>query len=60
MDDERITIDSVNTFAEWYFAGFARITDNLVDEEDRRAVYATAQRILLNVGLSKRVQQLSA
>ena len=39
IDDERITVDSVNTFAEWYFAGFARVTGNLVNEEDRRAVY---------------------
>ena len=38
-DDERITVDLVNTFAEWYFAGFTRVTGNLVDEEDRRAVY---------------------
>ena len=36
---ERITVDSVNTFAEWYFAGFARVTGNPIDEEDRRAVY---------------------
>lgn len=39
IDEQRSTVDSVNTFAEWYFAGFARVTGNLVDEEDRRAVY---------------------
>ena len=39
IDDERITVDSVNTFAEWFFAGFARVTGNLINEEDRRAVY---------------------
>lgn len=36
IDDERITVDSVNTVAEWFFAGFARVTDNLINEEDRR------------------------
>lgn len=39
IDDERITVDSVNTFAEWFFAGFARVTGNTINEEDRRAVY---------------------
>ena len=39
IDDKRTAVDSVNTFAEWYFAGFARVTGNLVNEEDRRAVY---------------------
>lgn len=39
IDDKRITVDSVNTFAEWFFAGFARVTGNLINEEDRRAVY---------------------
>ena len=39
IDDKRTTVDSVNTFAEWYFAGFTRVTGNLVNEEDRRAVY---------------------
>lgn len=34
VDDERITVDSVNTFAEWFFAGFARNTGNLINEED--------------------------
>ena len=42
IDDERTTVDSVNTFAEWYFAGFARVTGNLVNEEDRRAVYVVS------------------
>lgn len=35
----RITADSVNTFAEWFFAGWARVTGNTVDEDDRKAVY---------------------
>ena len=39
IDDEQITVDSVNTFAEWFFAGFTRVIGNLINEEDRRAVY---------------------
>ena len=39
IDEQRITVDSVNTFAEWFFAGFARVTGSLISEEDRRAVY---------------------
>lgn len=37
IDDKRITVDSVNTFAKCYCAGFTRVTGNLVNEEDRRA-----------------------
>ncbi|MCJ1456183.1 hypothetical protein MMC28_006543 [Mycoblastus sanguinarius] len=37
--DSRITVDSLNTFTEWFFAGFARVTGNTIDEEDRLAVY---------------------
>jgi hypothetical protein len=41
IDDETelVTADSMNTFAEWFFAGFARVTGNRIEEEDRRAVY---------------------
>jgi hypothetical protein len=40
IDEEgRITTDSVNTFAEWFFAGYARVPGNSIDEEDRRTVY---------------------
>lgn len=43
IDDERTTVDSVNTFAEWFFAGFARVTGSLIGEEDRRAVYDVSE-----------------
>jgi len=36
---KRVTVDSLNTCAEWFFAGFARVTGNPIDEEDRTAVY---------------------
>ncbi len=39
IDDKRITVDSLNTFAEWFFAGFARVTGSLIDQEDRYTVY---------------------
>ena len=41
IDDgpKKVTVDSMNTFVEWFFAGFARVTGNRIDEEDRCAVY---------------------
>lgn len=44
IDDETelVTVDSMNTFAEWFFAGFARVTGNRIEEEDRRAVYSVS------------------
>ena len=41
IDDgqKKVTVDSIKTFAEWFFAGFAQVTGNHIDEEDRRAVY---------------------
>jgi hypothetical protein len=36
---EKPTADSVNTFAEWFFAGFSRITATPTDEEDWSEVY---------------------
>jgi len=44
IDDETelVTADSMNTFAEWFFAGFARVTGNRIEEQDRRAVYSVS------------------
>ena len=42
----RITTDSLNTFAEWFFAGFARVTGNIIEEEDRCAVYHVRLTVL--------------
>ena len=36
---KRITVDLVNTFLKWFFAGFTRVTGTVVDDEDRAAVY---------------------
>ena len=36
---ERAMADSLNAFAEWFFAGFARVTGNPIPKEDRQEVY---------------------
>ena len=36
---EKITANSVNTFAEWFFAGFERGTGTLIDKLKRSEVY---------------------
>jgi hypothetical protein len=36
---EKPMADSVNTFAEWFFACFTRITNTRPDEDDRSEVY---------------------
>ena len=36
---EKITSDSLNTFAEWFFAGFSRVTETQTDADDRSEVY---------------------
>ena len=36
---KRSTVDTVNTHAEWFFAGFSRVTGTPTDEGDRSEVY---------------------
>ena len=36
---EQTTCDSLNTFAEWFFAGFTRVTDTEINKNDRSEVY---------------------
>ena len=33
------TVESINTVAEWFFAGFTRVTGTDTDEEERSEVY---------------------
>ena len=40
---EQTTCDSLNTFAEWFFAGFTRVTDTEINKEDRSEVYEGRQ-----------------
>jgi hypothetical protein len=39
MIQENATCDSLNTFAEWFFAGFTYIIGALTDADDRTEVY---------------------
>ena len=39
---EQTTCDSLNTFVEWFFAGFTRVTDILTNEKGRSEVYNTS------------------
>lgn len=39
LDADRPTVDSVNIVAEWFFAGFTRVTGTDTDEEERSEVY---------------------
>lgn len=40
------TADSVNTFAEWFFAGFTRVTGTSTDAQERSKVYHVSYRII--------------
>ena len=35
----KTTVDSVKTFAEWFFAGFTRVTGTIISEDYRSAIY---------------------
>ena len=36
---DKTTVDSVKTFAEWFFAGFTRVTGTVISEDYRSAIY---------------------
>jgi hypothetical protein len=36
---KEVTSDSLNTIAEWFFAGFSRVTGTSIPEDDRSEVY---------------------
>src|SRR5256714_15309996 len=36
---EKISCDPLNTFAEWFFTGFSRVTDTPINDDDRSKVY---------------------
>ena len=40
LDADKPTVDSINTVAEWFFAGFTRVTGTDADEEERSEVYS--------------------
>jgi hypothetical protein len=37
---DETTVDSVKTFAEWFFAGFTRVTGTVVSDDYRKGIYA--------------------
>jgi hypothetical protein len=37
MIAEQTTYDSLNTFAEWFFAGFARVTDTEIKRTEAKS-----------------------
>ena len=39
------TVDSVNTFVKWFFAGFSRVTETPTDKEDRSEVYNVSYQL---------------
>ena len=39
LDADKPTVDSINTVAEWFFAGFTRVTGTDTDEGERSEVY---------------------
>jgi hypothetical protein len=50
---EQPTVDSINTVAEWFFAGFTRVTGTETDAEERSEVYNVSScfcPILLSIG----------
>ena len=56
IDDERISVDSVNTFVEWFFAGFARYWQS--DQSRRQTSSLRCKRILNWVVMSPSLKEL--
>ena len=51
LDAENLTVDSVNNVAEWFFAGFTRVTGTDTVEEERSEVHNVRSSSLLGVGV---------
>jgi hypothetical protein len=47
---EKPTVDSINTIAKWFFAGFTRITGTETDAEQRSEVYNVSLHVLSRCG----------
>ena len=45
-EGKRPTADSINIAAEWFFAGFTRVTGTDTDKEERSEVYNVRLRLL--------------
>ena len=45
--EERATDESLNSFADWFFTEFTRVTETMIGENERSDVYnISSQRIL--------------
>ena len=44
LDEDLMTPDSLGTVAEWFFAGFTRVTGTAVKEEDKNEAYHVSAR----------------
>ena len=44
------TVDCINIVAEWFFAGFTRITGTETDEDQRSEVYNVGRRLVVLAG----------
>ncbi|KAI9767334.1 MAG: hypothetical protein M1840_005743 [Geoglossum simile] len=53
----KITVGSVNTFAEWFFAGFTRVTGTVISEDYRSTIYEWVRSILTKEGLIVNVKK---
>lgn len=58
LDAERPTVDSVNTVAEWFFAGFTRVTGTDTVEEERNEVYNVRSSLLLGFGAARQTADI--
>jgi hypothetical protein len=45
---EKLTVDSINTFAEWFFAGSTQVTSIETDAEQRSEVYIMSPSACFN------------
>lgn len=57
LDADRPTADSVNIVAEWFFAGFTRITGTATDEEERSEVYNVSENVVASARRPARVYE---
>ena len=53
LDADRPTVDSINIVAEWFFAGFTRVTGTETDEEERSEVYNVSSYSVVPLRLLK-------
>ena len=53
LDADKPTVDSINIVAEWFFAGFTRITGTETDEGERSEVYNVSPCSLVFLRLSE-------